>query len=165
MMLEPLQRPVWKEPMIWLIAGLPAIVVVASFVTYFIAATNPDPLVNAGYHKEGLAPVQDTSKFDRAADLAINGELDIRDGVAEISLAGRMEFMPANLELLLQHPSDAIQDVKVLLTSRGAGVYAGQWPATLIGKRQWILEPEDRSWRLSGAMTLPLTKTYRLSNY
>ncbi len=164
-MLEPLQRPAWKEPMVWLIAGLPAIVVVASFVTFYIAATNPDPLVNAGYHKEGLAPVQDTSKFDRSAELAINGELVIRDGVAEISLTGRMEAMPAGLELLLQHPSDAAQDMKILFSDRGAGLYAGLLPASLSGKRQWILEPEDRSWRLSGELVLPLNKAYRLSNY
>lgn len=164
-MLEPLQRPVWKEPMVWLIAGLPASVVVASFVTYYIAATNVDPLVNAGYHKEGLAPVQDTSKFERAAELAINGELVIRDGVAEISLAGRMEALPVGLELLLQHPSDASQDVKVLFSDRGTGLYTGLLPARLSGKRQWILEPEDRGWRLSGELALPLTKTYRLSHY
>jgi uncharacterized protein len=164
-MLEPLQRPVWKEPMVWLIAGLPATVVVASFVTYYIAATNPDPLVNAGYHKEGLAPVQDTSKYQRAAELAINGELVIRDGVAEISLTERMQVLPTGLDLLLQHPSDAAQDAKIVLSDRGAGLYAGLLPGSLSGKRQWILEPEDRSWRLSGDLALPLTKPYRLSNY
>jgi len=164
-MLEPLQRPVWKEPMVWLIAGLPATVVVASFVTYYIAATNIDPLVNAGYHKEGLAPIQDTTKYQRAAELAINGELVIHDGVAEIMLTGRMEALPSGLELLLQHPSDAAQDTKILFSDRGAGLYAGLLPASLSGKRQWILEPEDRSWRLSGELALPLSKTYRLSSY
>lgn len=41
----PLRRPWWREPMVWLVVGGPALVVVASLVTAVIAWRGADPLV------------------------------------------------------------------------------------------------------------------------
>ena len=38
-----LPRPAWREPMVWLVAGGPAVVVVASFATLALAILHPDP--------------------------------------------------------------------------------------------------------------------------
>jgi hypothetical protein len=38
-----LERPAWREPMVWLVAGGPAAVVVASFATLALAIIHPDP--------------------------------------------------------------------------------------------------------------------------
>ena len=35
--------PAWREPMVWLVAGGPAAVVVASFLTLALAIRHPDP--------------------------------------------------------------------------------------------------------------------------
>lgn len=35
----------WRVPMVWLVIGGPAIVVVASFVTLALAILNPDPVL------------------------------------------------------------------------------------------------------------------------
>lgn len=35
--------PAWREPMMWLVMGGPAIVVVASFLTLALALRHPDP--------------------------------------------------------------------------------------------------------------------------
>ncbi len=38
--------PIWyRVPMVWLVVGGPAIVVVASFVTLYLAIANPDPVL------------------------------------------------------------------------------------------------------------------------
>ncbi|GAA4354597.1 hypothetical protein GCM10023165_45950 [Variovorax defluvii] len=37
--------PWWRHPMLWMVLGLPAIVVVASFVTLYLALRTPDPVV------------------------------------------------------------------------------------------------------------------------
>lgn len=47
-------RPWYKEPMMWLVLGLPAIVVVAGFVTLYIASSRPETLVNAPHTKIGF---------------------------------------------------------------------------------------------------------------
>lgn len=38
-----LVRAAWREPMVWLVAGGPAAVVVASFATLALAIIHPDP--------------------------------------------------------------------------------------------------------------------------
>lgn len=150
--------------MVWLVAGLPAIAVVASFTTYFIAADKPDTLVDAGYHKEGLAPGKDTSREERAAALAITGELAMGNGVARLKLAGRLESMPTSLELQLLHPTLSDQDVRIQLHALGQGEYSVAIPEITPGKRQWILEPNDHAWRLAGTLALPLAGTAKLSS-
>lgn len=163
-MTQPLQPPWWKEPMIWLVAGLPALAVIASFITYFIAASDPDPLVNAGYRKVGLAPLQDTDKERRAADLKVQADLVYANGEASIKLYGLLDKQPDHLVLLLLHPTDAAQDVRLMLPKIAVGRYATPALTTNAGKRQWILEPEDQAWRLTGSLNLPLTGTLKLAN-
>jgi hypothetical protein len=46
--------PWYKEPLMWLVLGLPATVVVAGFVTLYIASSNPETLVNAPHTKVGF---------------------------------------------------------------------------------------------------------------
>jgi uncharacterized protein len=150
--------------MVWLVAGLPAAAVIASFTTLFIAANDPNPMVNAGYQKEGMAPIKDTSKEEFAVANSITGQLVLTNTEARIVLSGRLPSIPASLELLLLHPSHDDQDMKIQLHSRGQGVYSAFLPDGKAGKRQWILEPDDRSWRLSGELTLPLTGGLRLAN-
>lgn len=151
--------------MVWLIAGLPAIAVIASFTTYFIAADKPDTLVNAGYHKEGLAPIKDTSREELAAVKSITAELEIGQREIRVRLAGQMKTMPDHLEMLLLHPVDAAQDVRITLTSLGNGLYSAPEPATHYGKQQWILEPDIQDWRLTGELTLPLSGPLNLVNH
>lgn len=35
----------WRVPMVWLVVGGPAIVVLASFVTLYLAISHPDPVL------------------------------------------------------------------------------------------------------------------------
>lgn len=141
--------------MVWLVAGLPIAAVIASFATYFIAADKPDALVNAGYQKEGLAPLKDTSKEQRANALSIKADLTIGAGAISITLSGKMEALPSSLELLLLHPANAEKDLRVYLSSQGNGLYSGPQPEHLHGKWHWILEPKGQDWRLSGELALP----------
>ncbi len=42
----PLAAPWWRFPIVWLVVGGPALVVVASFVTLWLAITHPDPVLH-----------------------------------------------------------------------------------------------------------------------
>ncbi len=149
-------RPWWKEPMVWLIAGLPMAAVVASFATYFIAASNPDPLVKAGYHKEGMAPDKDTTLEDRARALGLSGRLAMQaDGTITLSLASPMAELTGDLRLSLIHPTHVEQDINVLLVRTDQNQYIGTVADMDNGRRQVIIEPEDLSWRLSGHWQAP----------
>lgn len=47
-------EPWWKFGYVWLVVAGPALVVVASFVTLYLALTRPDPLVSEDYYREGI---------------------------------------------------------------------------------------------------------------
>ncbi len=39
-------QPWWRFGLVWMVLGGPAVVVVAGFITLYIAVTNPDPVLN-----------------------------------------------------------------------------------------------------------------------
>ena len=46
--------PWWKFGHVWLVLSGPAIVVVAGFVTLWIAVSSPDPVVAEDYYQQGI---------------------------------------------------------------------------------------------------------------
>lgn len=46
--------PWWKFGYVWLVIAGPAIVVVAGFVTLYLAITIPDPVVTEDYYRKGI---------------------------------------------------------------------------------------------------------------
>ncbi len=47
-------RPWWKFGHVWLVIAGPAIVVVASFITFYLAITRSDPVLDEDYYQKGL---------------------------------------------------------------------------------------------------------------
>jgi uncharacterized protein len=47
-------QPWWKFGHVWLVVGGPAIVVVASFVTLYLAISRPDPVTDENYYQKGI---------------------------------------------------------------------------------------------------------------
>jgi len=50
----PDSAPWWKYGHVWLVVSGPAIVVVASFITMYIAVTRADPVLDDDYYQKGL---------------------------------------------------------------------------------------------------------------
>lgn len=46
--------PWWKFGHVWMVLAGPAIVVVASFVTLYLAVTRADPVLDEDYYRKGL---------------------------------------------------------------------------------------------------------------
>jgi hypothetical protein len=46
--------PWWKFPLVWLVLGLPAVVVVGSLTSAWIAISTADPVVEENYYQKGL---------------------------------------------------------------------------------------------------------------
>jgi uncharacterized protein len=156
--LIPQQRPWWKEPMVWLIAGLPAIAVVASFTSYYFAAHNPDPLVKEEYHKVGLAPLAPASAASQvAAAMGLAAQLRIRNGQLQVDLRGHLAAPPRQLSIDILHPTIERQDIHIVLTQVHGLSYSGPAPDLGSGKRTLVLEPTDRKWRITGLWTAPFT--------
>lgn len=50
----PTSSPWWRFPFVWLVIAGPAAVVVAGFVTAFIAVSGADPVVATDYYRRGM---------------------------------------------------------------------------------------------------------------
>lgn len=48
------REPWWRFPFVWMVMAGPAVVVVASFVTLWLALRTPDPVVEADYYRRGI---------------------------------------------------------------------------------------------------------------
>ncbi len=46
--------PWWKFGHMWMVVGGPAVVVMASFVTIYLAVTRPDPVISEDYYQQGI---------------------------------------------------------------------------------------------------------------
>ncbi len=44
----------WRFGHVWLVFGGPAVVVVASFVTFYLAASGQDPVLDEDYYRKGM---------------------------------------------------------------------------------------------------------------
>jgi hypothetical protein len=47
-------EPWWKFGHVWMVIAGPAIVVVASFITFYLAASGKDPVVDEDYYRKGI---------------------------------------------------------------------------------------------------------------
>ncbi len=50
----PSQQPWWHFGYVWLVLSGPAIVVVAGFVTLYLAVSGADPVVDQNYYQKGI---------------------------------------------------------------------------------------------------------------
>ena len=62
--------PWWKFGYVWLVFAGPAVVVVASFITLYLALTRPDPVVTKDYYRKGIEINKTLENDANAASLA-----------------------------------------------------------------------------------------------
>ena len=62
--------PWWKFGHAWMVFALPAIVVVASFITLYLAVTRPDPVITEDYYRKGIEINKTLESKSNAASLA-----------------------------------------------------------------------------------------------
>ncbi len=65
-------KPWYRHGMVWLIISGPAVVVVAGFVTLYIAIRTPDPVISNDYYRQGIE-INKTLAKDRALLPAVQG--------------------------------------------------------------------------------------------
>src|SRR5690606_33199767 len=113
------QRPALREPLLWLVIGLPLAVVIAGFATLVIA-------IRAGGSDALPDPVRRTAQVqlldlepDRVArDEGISARLQLAaDGRLRLAINGSDGDDVLLLQLI--HPTDASQDRQVALTRDG----------------------------------------------
>lgn len=141
------QRTPWyRQRWPWFIMLGPAIVVVAGFVTLYIAWRTDDGLVADDYYKHGLAINQTLARTAKSAALDLAATVDIeRDGTVHARLSSNGALPPV-VKLRLLHPTRAGLDRTADLALGPDGRYAGHVAGSAPGRQLVIVEAPD--WRL-----------------
>jgi len=144
---EPWYRQFWP----WFLIALPGSVVIASFVTLWLAISRPNPMVVDDYARIARSTEQRLERDQAAAALGVHAEIRLIEGanIVEVRLLPET-VAPESLELRLSHPLVEERDQVIKLMR-----VPGGWSASLeppAGRWYLQLYPGDRSWRLSGEL-------------
>lgn len=141
-------RPAWREPLVWLVVGIPAATVVAGFATWWIAAQRADSNVAEDWYKRGLTINRSLERESHAQARNLNAEIRLADANdLRVTLTGTGP-LPATIAVLLTHPVRAEQDRRVTLDRQADGGYRIVSPMVSVGRWDVAIEAED--WRLAG---------------
>ncbi|MFI5446882.1 FixH family protein [Polaromonas sp. UC242_47] len=67
------EAPWWKFPLVWMVIAGPAAVVIAGFVTLWLAIRTPDPVVADDYYRQGININQALAARDKSLAPALQG--------------------------------------------------------------------------------------------
>lgn len=150
-------RPWYREIWVWGLISGPAIVVVAGFITAWLAIRSDDGLVVDDYYKRGLAIHQVLERDQAALDrgLAAKVELAPAGGQVVLALSAASGALPEALTLSIMHPTRGGYDQQVRLARLAHGRYQGAMAPIRAGRWILALEGTDRSWRLTGSVWVP----------
>ncbi len=145
--------PWYRQGWPWFLILLPLAVVIACFVTLYLALSTDEALVRDDYYKEGLAINQRLEAEANARARGIEAQLRYDAATLVIELQLGAAAPARELTLTIVHPTDDERDQAVVLQAAGNGLYRGRVAAALDGKRYILLEHEDGpqgAWRLRG---------------
>lgn len=146
------KKPFWREPMVWLVFGLPLASVVAG-VSLVVTAVRSGGADTVSDDVQRVAQIQ-TSNLgpdSLASQRKLSAVLRADDGVLEILPATGEFDRRQRLRLTLSHPSQASADQQVELAPTARGWQA---ESSLDPSHDWVLQlqPPDGSWRLRGRL-------------
>lgn len=142
--------PWFRQRWPWLLMAGPAIVVVAGFITLWLAIDSADGLVADDYYKQGKAINKTITRDTNAVKLGFAARLNLTtDGRLQLTFIGATPEAE-RLRLKLHHPTRAGFDREVLLARTPDGSYTAAMPSINTTRWSMTLEDEALSWRLTG---------------
>lgn len=147
----PWYRQFWP----WFLISIPAGTIVAAIITINIAIDTHDGLVSADYYKEGLAIHKNANALSKARELGIQAELSFERGksIVTLKLQSNSNQAHGKLQLALQHPTQAKQDILVDLQATAPNQYQANLPE-LGNNAIWNvqLNAPEAGWKLHGRL-------------
>ena len=155
-------NPWYREPWPWLLMSGPALVVVAGFITLYLAVSGQDGLVVDDYYKQGKAINQALHRDDIARQAGLTATVTFDQAQDRVQVTVKQadgSRLTGALTLSLVHATRSGFDSVVNLSPTADG-YTGKLPALRSGKWNVLLEDINKQWRLQqeinvGAAALP----------
>lgn len=151
-------RPWYRQPWLWFVLSVPIASVILSSIMVTVAVIGKDSLVSDNYYKDGMAINQTIEQDQLANSLGLKPLISIENTNVILTLLSSSTIAEQPfLTLKLLHPTVSLKDIEIKLLPSGKGVYLGDLPHTIEGRRYLDLYAYDTSWRLREEVTLPLT--------
>jgi uncharacterized protein len=141
-------RPWYKEPIMWLVCGIPVIAIGWGGVMITLAVSSKDSLVSDSYYKDGVSFTENVEMDNKAKRLQVKAQLVFTNDEVRIHLDGYFDQYPDVLSLQLIHPTLQDQDSTVLLQRTADGNYVGLPDITLPSRRHIWLQSPEQGWRI-----------------
>jgi hypothetical protein len=152
MMLSTRTASAWREPMVWLMVGLPLAAVIASISLVVTAVrTDNNDSVRDDVRRTAQIQTVELGPDARAQALALSAVLRVGGGGFDVlPVAGDFD-RNAPLELVLAHPTEAARDLHLQLRPTELGWHGAIAPDL---SHDWLLDiaPADHAWRLRGRL-------------
>jgi hypothetical protein len=152
----PASLPWYRHRWPWFLMAGPAIVVVASLYTAWLAVRTSDGLVTEDYYRKGLAINQTLKLSERASELGLEAGVSVSLERIGVRLSSRQPgfVLPDRLHVTVSHPTRAGFDQSQWVHRQGGG-YIGQFRLPADGHWVMLIEDEAQSWRIMGNLILP----------
>ncbi len=163
----------YKEPWMLLVFGGPLIVVIAGFITFYLAWQGSDPVLSKDYYKQGININKDLYRDAKASEykLLAKIQLDQATGMLNLNLAGATDLPTAIvLSIASTAPNTEYESIeKTTLSQIKPGVYEGliktQSITNLANLNSWQVKIEASDWRLTADWRDPLHRSLQLKPY
>ena len=157
-------RPWFKQPWLWFVLSIPIASVILSSIMVSVAVVGRDSLVSDNYYKDGMAINQTIEQDQLANALGLKPILNINGTEVKLELMSTSD-VPAQafLTLKLLHPTVSDKDIILKLLPSGNGLYLGNPPHAVEGRRYIDLYAFDNSWRLREEIITPVIN-FKLNN-
>ncbi len=146
------KRSAWREPMVWLVAGLPVAAVIGSLwlVVEAVRSGNDDAVYDQ-VQRTGQAQVANLDADQRAAELKLGAVVQIDRATLHVFPAGGAFDRSERLHLTLLHPQHQAEDRSVDLQPDPTGWHVDFDPDD---SHDWIVHVTDEksTWRLRGRL-------------
>jgi len=148
------ERSALREPMVWLMIGLPAASVVFAFwlLAAAIHSGGADEISDA-VQSTGDAQVSDIGPDARAHSMKLSAILHVQDAAIDVFPVNGEFVHDQALVLVLSHPTDAKQDRRFILKPDAMGWHVN---GDIRTSHDWIaqLAPANQHWRLRGRLKM-----------
>ncbi|MHB8747116.1 MAG: FixH family protein [Gammaproteobacteria bacterium] len=154
----------YRQPLVLMLIFLPASVVVASFITLYLAIRSDDGLVEDDYYQRGKEINRVLDRDHAAQHYGLHAQLTFeparRSVDVRLTATGKLPRESERLELKLSHATRAGQDQRVILVRKPDGHYQGILPS--LGMGHWYVQLAAADWRLTGELHVPGIHTAEL---
>ncbi len=150
-MMQERSRSAWRNPMVWLVAAIPAASIIAGVGLVIVAMRQPNDAIPDKVRRTAQIQVADLGADASARQAGLRALLRAEDGIVEaLPVAGDFD-RTRPLVATLRHPAREAEDLRIDLAPTELGWRAS---AEVELTHDWNVElaPADGRWRLLGRL-------------